>query len=675
MDSKVALIAGYLRVSTPEQKKKGYSPEVQRERIETYVANTFPDEPYELTFFEDLGTTGAFGLRQHPDLFGRQFRAGLSDAIDRLLVEAPLRPVHFVCLDQSRLEREPFVWHLIHSVYIVRHGIVFHLVDEGGEIVSNPETMLTRGVTSLANASQRHSTSRREAEAHEHRIRQGYHNGRPPFGWAKGPSQDGGRWRDLVPVPEQQDAVRAIKDKILAGWGAWRVAEWLQAQGVIGPTGNPGWYQETVGDLIKNPVHGGYVAYRGELIKGRHYDARLWDIDVTHELERVMHQRHRSRKRGVVLGDFLLAGLMTCGHCGHPVAACYGTSPGQRYYRCNGRIARTSDSHAGYAKLASQMEAGVVDEIRRVLSDDLVRDMTARQVAQVAERELQQLKTEEYYLKQKRSEAAKDLGEAIAMHRRGDLSKGAFQATSDQMERRIQDSDDRMAEIKLRRRSLAANEVRLQSARDAARHFTTMWEQLDTEERRGLLQALLDEIVVTKEGRRLRLRFVFHFFPAVERVLLPANGAASGLGADQLAMRELAFLHHWTRGLGHREIAHVFDVTLECARQLQSSVLRKLGVASLDEAALLAADRIELHLANLPLTGRLNRRNGAAMSLSQNERRAIEGAGAGLSFREIALQHGVSLDALYAAAHGARIKLGATSNRDALEKATALGLL
>ncbi|MCD6351276.1 MAG: recombinase family protein [Armatimonadetes bacterium] len=331
MLAEVALVAGYIRVSTREQAEKGYSPEVQRHKITEYCERRFGEGACQLELFEDLGETGGIGLRQHPDLF-RQYRPGLSDAIHFLMGGDGPVPRHFVALDQSRLERDPLLWQVLVEVYARRHGIVFHFVDEGGEMSLDDLSLMARGLTSLANASYRRQTGRRVREAAEHRARAGYHHGDPPFGWQKLSKEPGQRWAEIRPHPEQAPLVQAMKDRSLQGWGFCRIAAWLDEQSVQSPSGKRGWHPETVRAVLLNPVHAGYVRHGDQLYRGRHYDFRLWDIEVSYELERVIKQRHRSRRRGLSLSQFLLAGMLTCGHCQRAMTAWHDTTTGKRYF-------------------------------------------------------------------------------------------------------------------------------------------------------------------------------------------------------------------------------------------------------------------------------------------------------------------------------------------------------
>jgi DNA-binding NarL/FixJ family response regulator/DNA invertase Pin-like site-specific DNA recombinase len=652
----VALVVEYIRVSTREQALKGYSPAVQEDSIKQYAARFFDGEPYEEAVVPDIGGKGGVGLRQHPDIFPK-YRKGLSNAIDVLMAEAGKRPLHFIALDQSRLEREPLLWHLLESVYMERHGIIFHFAHDGGIYRPRSAESMGRGVQSLANQNHLHSTGRRVSENNEHRARQGYHNGSPPFGWRKVDSRDGLRRKDLEPVPELAEILHFIRSKVLEGWGAWRVAQQLEAQGVPSPSGNRKWYPETVTHIARDPMHAGYIRWKSESIRGRHYDLRLWDIEVTNELDRVITQRHRSAKRGVMLKDFLVAGMLTCGHCHRPLASAYDSGTGACMYRCNGRLVPFSSSHKGINRVAGTVEKAVVEEIRRVLSTEIVHNLTKRALEEASETELANIQREEQRLRHQLDEAGCDLAEVIQQYRKRELSEAAYQSVKNRLEIRLATAEKRLAEVKKRREYLGGNSLRLARAREAVTRFRDLWGQLDVEERRGVLQALLAEIVVLREGRNLRLHFRYHFLPETEVLLRPMKGTAGSDGIEQLSQRELAVLHLRHQGLPEQDIAEQMGITRNCLRQHCFNIRRRLSEPDLDKCCALVESRIETELLFLPLHGRMNKRPEGAPLISPQEQVVLAAVDGGETYDDLAKRLAKSKNSVYNMVYNARRKL------------------
>ncbi|MFP3904341.1 MAG: recombinase family protein [Armatimonadota bacterium] len=268
MSTKPPLYIGYIRVSTDEQKNKGFSPQVQRARIEDYVEDHAREDNYQLVFYQDLGATGKYGIRQYPGLFNKT-RPGLSDAVERLRAEAEARPVHFVCLHRNRLERKPLLGELLWDRIFIPNDITVHSVDEGGQIDQSPGSDLTRRVSSAASATVPAYAARRVSQAHDYRAQKGYIHCVPPYGWQRLPKEDDQRWHDIGPVSQQRDVLIRMKDKALAGWGTWRIARWLDQQGIDTPGRGHKWYPQTVADLLRNPIHAGYLRHRDPEVQSR----------------------------------------------------------------------------------------------------------------------------------------------------------------------------------------------------------------------------------------------------------------------------------------------------------------------------------------------------------------------------------------------------------------------
>lgn len=665
---KTDLIVGYIRISREDKDKPNYSPELQEASIRQYAERVWQEEPYEFELYQDIGQSGASGLRQHSELFTK-IRKGLSDALDRLVAESSEREVHLVCLDQSRLERSALIWELLKHKYLMVHGIKLHLVSEGGQTECTPEGNLTRTVSSAANENYRAQMGRRQRESHKQRARLGYAHGIPSYGWRRVPKAEGQKWHEIEPVPEQHEALLAIKDKIMAGWGSWRIARWLDDQGVPSPSAGRGWYPETVRAVVRNPLHAGLIVFDGERIQGRHYEQRLWNVELSEELDRLISQRHRARRRGLRLGEFMLAGMLTCGHCGRPLTSTYDSTSGKRYYLCNGRMVPARDSHRAVCKRADLMERAVVDGVTEVLSNGLLQSLTAQEVAVAGENEAKELSALAARYQQQQSETTKDLTECISLHRRGELSGVAFHSAKRDYEERLQHLGEQLEQTARRRDYLKGNELRMKSAEEAARNFPLLWDNLDTEERQGLHQALLEEIVACRDGNHLKLQFRFHFLGCQERVLRDQKGRPDAEGVDRLTLRELAFLHLWSRGLRYGDIAEAFGIARGAARQYGHLIRRKLGVASVDAAAELAKDQAELNLPYLPLEGRAHRSHANQRVLSVKETLVLERLAEGLTYGECAQRIGISLTAAYNAAYIARQKMGVADNLEALARA------
>ena len=87
-----------------------------------------------------------------------------------------------------------------------KRGIALHMIDLGGDVISNGVSKLVFTILSAVAEAERDRTRERIAEVkRDQRTRGRYLGGKPPFGWKVG--DDG----ELVAIPEQQAASRGCE--------------------------------------------------------------------------------------------------------------------------------------------------------------------------------------------------------------------------------------------------------------------------------------------------------------------------------------------------------------------------------------------------------------------------------------------------------------------------------
>lgn len=132
------------------------------------------------------------------------------------------------------------------------------------------------------------------------------HGSRRPYGYEA----------DLVTIRESEAAVlRAMADKIMAGWSFKEVAWWANQQGHRTSLGKL-WFPITVRNMLQKKRYGGIRHYKGTDYPATWkpiFDAETWErLQLTMRLRGASSGRVEGRK-------FLLTGLLRCGSCGHPL--------------------------------------------------------------------------------------------------------------------------------------------------------------------------------------------------------------------------------------------------------------------------------------------------------------------------------------------------------------------
>ena len=200
---------GYARVSTVQQASDGESLDVQQRVIAGYA------QMHGLTIdkvFAERGVSGSKPLGDRPQgaalldilkpgdvvitpKLDRMFRSAL-DALDVL----------------GRLKQG---------------GISLHMIDLGGDTTGNGVSKLIFTILSAVAEAERDRTRERIAEVkRDQRQRGRYLGGTPPFGWRVGGAGE------LVPVPEQQAALKQMRKLRAEGAPLRAIADKMKAVGV-----------------------------------------------------------------------------------------------------------------------------------------------------------------------------------------------------------------------------------------------------------------------------------------------------------------------------------------------------------------------------------------------------------------------------------------------------------
>jgi DNA invertase Pin-like site-specific DNA recombinase len=197
------------------------------------------------------------------------------------------------------------------------------------------------------------------------------------------------------------------------GYSLRAVSRELKEQRVKDPSGKPVWNITTLRKVLKNRKYigdrpwnqrhvGKYSEYKdgrvnnGDTKGDRQNPREDWVVaEGCHEaivgrdlFEKVQLRLAENRKRTTPLaggGDFLLTGIVLCGHCGHRLIG--RTFAGKRYYQCGhyGHVGR--HGCLGYTIAEEKLATAILAKLRRVMKDNkkVLREEIARKAQTDAE--------------------------------------------------------------------------------------------------------------------------------------------------------------------------------------------------------------------------------------------------------------------------------------------------
>lgn len=330
----------YVRVSTEDQAKHGYSIEAQREACRKKA------EDLGAIIVEDFGDEGVSGSILN--------RPGLDDALARL---KETRASFFICMDPDRLARN-LAHQLIITDDIEKTGAKLIFVNM--DFQNTPEGRLFYAMRGAISEYEKEKIKERSRRGKIQKAKQGKLTHNPRI---YGYDYD----KESSTLSVNQEAARVIT--MMYRWMAeerisyYEVTRRLNSMGIPSPR-NSVWQKATVKRILQNPAYTGTIYFNRYNTEGRKYNRyrsekekvsttirpeeewipihipqiipdKLW-LEVQARLSNA-----RRLRPGNTLGEYLLSGLVVCGLCGSPCSGVQAKSKtGDKhlyYYRCAGR--------------------------------------------------------------------------------------------------------------------------------------------------------------------------------------------------------------------------------------------------------------------------------------------------------------------------------------------------
>ncbi len=333
---------GYVRVSTEEQAREGYSLAAQERAIREYCGA----RGWALAeVYVDRGAS-AKSIAGRPEL-------------QRLLADANGRTFNaLVVWKLDRLSRR--LLDLL-SIFdeLEGHGVEPACIQEPLE--STPLGRFQRGVLGAVAQLERETIVERTKFGLAEKARQGGLLGSLPVGYVK---VDGAVLED----PEAAPRVRQLFELYATGaYSLMGLVEWADQVGFRTPAGRP-WHKVNLRTVLRNPSYIGKVAYHRRKAKGEValYDGAhpaLVSAETWQRVQDLLSERRGGTpwtRRPYGKPTHPLAGIVTCGECGHNMhagSAVRSSGTRYRYLRCGQVSTRGRTSCAQPNVRADHVEA------------------------------------------------------------------------------------------------------------------------------------------------------------------------------------------------------------------------------------------------------------------------------------------------------------------------------
>jgi len=630
------VVALYARVSSMRQATEGHSIETQVTRAKAFADSMFGAESYELREYIERGTSGALPPAQMADGRTGVFRPELT----RLLQDADANEIDFVVFfSVDRMARDEGVFHFVQT-WLQHRDVGFRYLDTDVD-PSSAEGSLVTGILQVAAAHMRRQNNRRIKQAWADRFAAGY----PPGG----PARYGFDWQDPVEVPrgarrgykpnaEQWRWVRWMFEKYRSGWTTTRISDELRRLGAPRARGGTHWDPGVVRHILIHPAYAGLKETQdGEFVQAQWHDDRVWNPEDRGLLIEQLNRNQRLGSTTINKAQYVLNGIVVCGHCGQRLYA--GRTPlGRRQYMC------CTKGCQGGQKVAEPVEEAVVSTVRELALSDTVQGLALEEVQRVLDGEADGLASQATSLGQRLTKIEARIARLTDLRLDGELDSDEYQEQKARLAADRDGLEQQIAAVQTRADDQSLRRAELSAIREVLQDFDAVWDALDEQERREALFTVIERAELHRVGDDLELRLKVHFLS--ERVLPLPNynrrGATDGVAA--LTPRELAYLKHRADGLSNAEIAKEFDVDRASVRSIWLRIANRLSVPGIEETIEMAADRIEAEMHALPLRGRVTKRSDRRPTFTWTDKRKqiLVGLATKLPRASIASNMGVS---------------------------------
>ena len=283
-ETRRAVIAKYIRVSTDKQREEGYSVEIQKERLDAYARSVFPKGEYDAEYREYVDDGFSGGSLDRPRM------SELIEDVKRGEI------THVLVLKLDRLSRsQKDTLYLIEDVFLP-HNVAFISMGESFN-TATPFGRAVVGILSVFAQLERENIFERTRSGMQKRVELGYWpgGGNVPYGYDYDPEQG-------ILVPNRDaETVRRVYELYLQGYGQQAIADLCGLK-----------YERLVERILTRKTNAGVIVYNGAEYPGRHEP--IVSMETYQKTRALMAER--SGRRLYSATEHLLTGLVVCGRCG-----------------------------------------------------------------------------------------------------------------------------------------------------------------------------------------------------------------------------------------------------------------------------------------------------------------------------------------------------------------------
>lgn len=655
----------YLRVSK-KQTEERYSLDVQAREIRRECKYRFRDGCH-LLWLAENGYSGKLGLWWE-GLRSGEWRPGLQFATE-LITDGMINYV--ATYDCSRFSRSLYTWFQMEQLYMAPRNVVYFSASEGFDTSTEAGKEDVAMYMAMASGEWEHIVKTKRAGI-KRRLAENYFLGARPYGWQwlhRWKSQGQGR-SDIIPVPEEADAVRKMVHMCLSGRHPIQIRDQMQASGLLSPQGNKRWGVDTITSALRNPVHCGLVKRADGLHKGAHNESRIIEECEYYAVQKMIAGIDKRKMYQHREQDYLYEGLAVCGLCGGTMHVL--KSPvGRGCYACLGH--RVGRKHPAFSVLSDRVYGVVFKSIVDLAASQEFVDTSSKRLRKLLEEEFGDLEKQRSVLTRRIDRCKRDYVAVARRNVRGEVSSAEFAQFRKESRAELASLEEALDAVESKVKMRAAREDELAPALAVLRDFPKLWGAMAPDEQKQTLSYLVSKLVLTPNETHVMMHLELVLGDPIDVQIYCSLRSPKSGGLDSLTPNELLVASLLLKGMSVVEIAHEKRVHEETVHTCIRRLLKRVGTDNLDEALKLIAPYIEMRQCDVEHKASWRR----ALGLPINERhvRVLEFVRAGFNIREMAKMMSVDERQVVSLRHQAYYRLGAQSRDRAIAEAIRRGLI
>ncbi|WP_181917177.1 recombinase family protein [Virgibacillus dokdonensis] len=468
-------VAIYVRVSTEEQAKEGYSIEGQKQHLKHYCI----DNGWEVVgIYADEGLSAKDMNRPQLQALLKQIEQG---DIDHVLV--------------YKLDR---ITRSVPDLYKIKETMDKHncSIKSATESIDTSTPMGRLVITMSAGMAQweRETIGERISFGLKEKVRQGYWSlNTPPYGYDYDKET-----KSLIANEQEVNTLRMIH-KLYRKWGMAKIARYLNSNNI--PTKTMAkWHATSIRQILTGVSQIGKIYWRGEIYEGKH-KAIISKEEFEHT-QRLIKRRSNEQPRSVS-SQYIFSTKLICPHCGRYLNGYYTTTSGKTYYnyRCKGK----QEGICTKGKSVSQINAekAFIEYLGDYSNRDKITD-----VANKAENELS------------RNELKNDVESLTKQLKKLENKKKKWQYAwaedimpYEDFKKRMEEANKEEKEIKEQLKEYKDNEeetekLSMHELSEVLFDIKENWYSLNNEEKKMLVSDVIDKIHYDYNGSRIVIKSV-----------------------------------------------------------------------------------------------------------------------------------------------------------------------